>query len=237
LVVLGRHNPAIVCQSRLERCCGPICVWVAVDPAELRGLRQAWPCRGSYCGGRRLWRRLRCVRLSGAGAAKLAARLQRSAQTAAASQFTKRANARPAPDRRPQPPQKSPPQGQACRSNQSFWCATGGVPTVLLPRRVRPGAGAPCEVPRSADAVASARSALRELTCGGCLSGALQARSEFRRVATASSIAGKPVLCTGRLVEAPAPGRTRLGSPTKLDAPIYRATTTSPAVATAARNG
>jgi len=156
-------------------------------------------------------RRLRCARLSGAGAAELAARLQRSAQTAAASQFTKRANARPAPDRQPQPPQKSPPQGQACRSNQECWSTTVGMPTSSQPRRVRPGAGAPCEVPRSTDAVAARFSALRHLACGGCLNGALQARSEFRRVATASSIAGEPVPSTGRLVEAPAPGRTRLG--------------------------
>ena len=107
-------------------------------------------------------------------------------------------------------PGKSPPLGQAYRSHQSCWSATVGVPTVLLPRRVRPGAGAPDKVPRSADAVAARFSALRHLACGGCPNGARQARSEFRRVATASSIAGKPVRRTGHLVEAPAPGRTRL---------------------------
>ncbi len=86
------------------------------------------------------------------------------------------------------------------------------------PHRARPAAatksvGAPCEVPRSAEAVASARSALRPLACGGCLNEALKARSEFRRVATVSSIAGEPVLCTGRLAEAPGPGGACLGYP------------------------
>ena len=111
-------------------------------------------------------------------------------------------------------PGKSPPQGQTCRSHQSCWSATVGVPTVPLPRRVCPGDGAPCEVPRSADAVA-ARAARFVTDLGQMFDRSVSQKrvGSFCRVATASSIAGEPVLRTGRLVEAPAPGRTRLESP------------------------
>ncbi len=176
------------------------------------GLRQAWPCGGSSG----VVGFADCAVSDGLGLARWNSLRACSAPLKQPPRVSLRSapKARPAPGRQTQPPRKIAPTEPGLPQPPSMVARNGGVPTVLLPRRVRPGAGAPYEVPRSADAVAARFSALRHLACGGCLSGALQARSEFSRVATASSIAGEPVRSTGHLVEAPAPGRTRLEPPT-----------------------
>ena len=77
------------------------------------------------------------------------------AQTVAASQTKMRALARPAPDGRTQPPRKIAPTGQRLPQQQVNRYSNGDAPTPLLPRRVRSGRSAPCEVPRSAVGVAA----------------------------------------------------------------------------------
>ncbi len=178
--------------------------------ASPRRLRQAWPCGGSsrvvgfadfaVSGGLGLARR-NSLRSLGA----------HCAQTAAASQFTKRATGAP----RPRPSDTATPENRPHRARPAAANQQGGAQPVIHQQCFYQGVCAQAlarlrgaEMRRGRGRT---RSVHQPLTCGGCLNGALQARSEFCRVATASSIAGEPVRSTGHLVEAPAPGRTRLG--------------------------
>jgi len=175
----------------------PFCV-------DASSLRQAWPCGGSCRGGRLC--RLRWVWRPGAGAAELTSRLQRSVQTAAASQLRSAPLARPAPDRQTQPPRKVAPTGPGLPRQPRSWHATDGTPTMLRPRRVSPGCGVPlrgaekrrCRGQRAQRASSSYLRRLfeRNVSAETC--------SEFRRVATASSIAGEPVHSAGHLASSAA---------------------------------
>ena len=165
----------------------------------LGGLRQAWPCGGSS----RVVGFADCAVSGGLGLARRnSLRSLRSLRS-----NSRRESVNEARQRRAQPqtashshPGKSPPQGQACRSQPRWLRATVGVPTVLRPRRASPGSGAPLRGAekrrcRGLRAQRASSSYLRRLFERSSQS----ERSEFRRVATASSIAGKPLLCRGRL--------------------------------------
>ena len=163
------------------------------------GLRQAWPCGGSsrvvgladyaVSDGLGLARR-NSLRVSGE---TLRSNSRRESVTKRATRAQPHAATHSHPG-------KSPPQGQACRSQPRWLRATVGVPTVLRPRRASQGSGAPLRGAekrrcRGLRAQRASSSYLRRLFERSSQS----ERSEFRRMATASSIAGKPLLCRGRL--------------------------------------
>jgi hypothetical protein len=111
--------------------------------------------RGLIRGGRRVAPTALCPPVWGRRGQTRCVRCALSAQTVAASQTTKRALARPAPDGRTQPPRNIAPTGQRLPQHEATGCSTGGAPTPFLPRRVRSGRSAPCEAPRSTVDVAA----------------------------------------------------------------------------------
>ncbi len=166
-------------------------------------------------------RRLRCAARSAAGAGELAARLQANAPLKQRPQASSRsAQARPAPDRTAQPPQKSPPPDTAWRDIQRNWGQTPISPistfrtlAALAQSPGRAGRGA-----RQGKAPAEfglgpvrAAGALRCHARRGCLSGApLAVRSEFRGAGPRPDSAGLPARSAGRLACAPRPARPGL---------------------------
>ena len=168
--------------------------------------------------------RLRCDARPGVGIAELAARPEgRYAQTAAMSQFTKRAKrARPQAEHRSRhrmrprrvPPAASQHGGRACNEYQPCtkrWVCLQRTPTMSPQSRVRAGRGASlrgawvCLIswPRAC--------ALRELTRRACLNEAASGRvvSCATRPRNQAN-PGESVRSTDRLADAPRPARTRL---------------------------
>lgn len=117
-------------------------LWAVWRTCGVGGLRQAWPCGASSgvvgaCAPTSL-----CLAAWGwRGGTHCALAALRS--NSHRESVTKRAARAQPQAARHSHPGKSPPQGQACRSQPRWLRATGGVPTVLRPRRASPGSGAP----------------------------------------------------------------------------------------------
>ena len=134
------------------------------------------------------------------GPQELASRLQRSAQTTSASQFTKRVHAA-----LHAPPRQRPAPGASrgeWNSHTGHRCARPPTPQRVAPRKPRPSEAMarlvfhPCgraEKRRAGGGRGHRRMpALRALTRCSCLSGAAQQQSEFCSATARSSIAGCP---------------------------------------------